>query len=345
MHVRDITLRILPEVYSVCRYYFCYPHGFHGGGIWLYRIIKPLCARSFCLAADGAEHGINQAIGNLADEFRLPEEDRSQLLPSGLGTVLANRVSWAKTYLMKAGALEKTRRAHFRITDRGRDLLREYPEGVNSQTLRKFPEFMAFQQPSEDVPPEKRGPVEAPRSRETSPETPEEAIQRAESEITLALRENLFTRIHELSPTFFERLVVDLIVAMGYGGSREYVVQEIGKSSDQGIDGIVNEDVLGLDRVYIQAKRYAENNVVGREQIQQFAGALVGHAVSKGVFFTTSTFARTATEYAQKVPQRIVLIDGKMLTKLMVQYNIGVCRERAVELKRVDLDYFEEISE
>jgi restriction system protein len=159
------------------------------------------------LAADGAEHGINEAIGNLADEFRLPEEDRSQLLPSGLGTVLANRVSWAKTYLMKAGALEKTRRAHFRITDRGRDLLREYPEGVNSQTLRKFPEFMAFQQPSDDVPPEKRGAVEAPRSRETSPETPEEAIQRAENEITLALQENLLTRIHELSPTFSNDLL------------------------------------------------------------------------------------------------------------------------------------------
>jgi restriction system protein len=129
---------------------------------------------------------------------------------------------------------------------------------------------------------------------------PEEAIQRAENEITQALQENLLTRIHELSPSFFERLVVDLIVGMGYGGSREYVVQAIGKSGDEGMDGIVNEDVLGLDRVYIQAMRYVEGNTIGREQIQQFAGALVGHAATKGVFFTTTSFARTALEYAQK---------------------------------------------
>lgn len=298
------------------------------------------------LAADGMEHGINNAIGELAEQFHLSDEDRSQLLPSGLGTVLANRVSWAKTYLMKAGALEKTRRAHFRITDRGKDLLREHPDGINSQILRKFPEFIAFQQPLDERSGDRKtAAADGSQSNEAPPETPEEAIERAENEITRVLQENLLSRIHELSPAFFERLVVDLIVAMGYGGSREYVAQAIGKSGDQGIDGIVNEDVLGLDRVYIQAKRYAADNVIGREQIQQFAGALVGHAASKGVFFTTSTFSRTATEYAQKVPQRIILIDGKMLTKLMVQYNVGVRRERSVELKRVDFDYFEDISD
>lgn len=297
------------------------------------------------LAADGDEHGVSNVIAKLAEQFCLSEEDRSQLLPSGLATVLANRVSWARTYLMKAGALEKTRRAHFRITDRGKELLREYPDGINSQTLKKFPEFIVFQQPPDESSTDTKAVLGSVPPSSASSETPEEAIQRAETEITRALQENLLSRIHELSPAFFERLVVDLIVAMGYGGSREYVVQAIGKSGDQGIDGIVNEDVLGLDRVYIQAKRYAADNVIGREQIQQFAGALVGHAASKGVFFTTSSFARTATEYAQKVPQRIILIDGKMLTKLMVQYSIGVRRERTVELKRVDFDYFEEISE
>ena len=218
------------------------------------------------LAADGMEHGINNAIGELAEEFGLSEADRSQLLPSGLGSVLANRVSWAKTYLMKAGALEKTRRAHFCITDRGRDLLREYPDGISSQILRKYPEFIAFQQPADEPAADANTTVRSAQPNEVSPETPEEAIQRSENEVTRALQEDLLSRIHELSPTFFERLVVDLIVAMGYGGSREYVVQAIGKSGDQGIDGIVNEDVLGLDRVYIQAKRYAADDVIGRER-------------------------------------------------------------------------------
>lgn len=302
--------------------------------------MRPLLA----LAADGTEQSIKDAIGRVADEFRLSKEEQSAPLPSGLGTIFSNRVSWAKTYLLKAGALEKTRRAHFKITDRGRELLRDFPNGINSQILRKFPEFLAFQQPNEDT--SKKTPSSTPvEHREVLTETPEEAIQRAENEIVQALQENLLSRIRDLPPSFFEKLVVDLIVAMGYGGSREYVVQAVGRSGDEGIDGIVNEDVLGLDRVYIQAKRYADGNTVGREQIQQFAGALVGHAASKGVFFTTSSFAKTAQEYAQKVPQRIILIDGSRLTRLMVQYNVGVRRERAIELKRMDFDYFEEMSE
>lgn len=295
------------------------------------------------LSADGEEHSIRNAINELADQFRLSAEDRSEVLPSGLGTVLANRVSWAKTYLMKAGALEKTRRAHFRIAARGRELLRDFPAGINSQTLRTFPEFRAFQEPSGGSAPAK-SPAHEPNLAYPN-ETPQDSIQRAEGEIVRALQEDLLSRIRELPPSFFERLVVDLIVAMGYGGSREYVVRAVGRSGDEGIDGIVNEDVLGLDRVYIQAKRYAEGNAITREQIQQFAGALVGHGASKGVFFTTSSFAKTAAEYAQRVPQRIILIDGATLTRLMVQYNVGVRSERTVELKRMDLDYFEEVAE
>lgn len=296
------------------------------------------------LAANSAEQGIADAVDRLGDDFQLSKEDRSEPLPSGLGTIFSNRVSWAKTYLMKAGALEKTRRAHFRITERGRQLLRDFPQGIDTQVLRQFPEFVAFQQPG-DGPAKAKPTVAPPNPVVSSTETPEEVIQRAENEIVQALQQNLLSRIRELSPSFFERLVVDLIVAMGYGGSREYVVQAVGRSGDEGIDGIVNEDALGLDRVYIQAKRYADGNVVTRDQIQQFAGALVGHAASKGVFFTTSTFAKTSSEYAQKVPQRIILIDGVMLTRLMVQYNVGVRRERAIELKRIDLDYFEEIND
>lgn len=294
------------------------------------------------LSADGEEHSIRDAINELADQFRLSAEERLEVLPSGLGTVLANRVSWAKTYLLKAGALEKTRRAHFRITARGRELLRDFPGGLNSQILRSFPEFRAFQEPSGGSTPAKSVAHELNLAYD---ETPQDSIQRAEGEIVRALQEDLLSRIRELPPSFFEKLVVDLIVAMGYGGSREYVVQAVGRSGDEGIDGIVNEDVLGLDRVYIQAKRYAQGNVITREQIQQFAGALVGHGASKGVFFTTSSFAKTAAEYAQRVPQRIILIDGATLTRLMVQYNVGVRSERTVELKRMDLDYFEEVAE
>jgi restriction system protein len=304
--------------------------------------MRPLLA----LAADGQEHGIRDAINRLADQFKLSEDDRSLLLPSGLESVLTNRVSWAKTYLNKAGALEKTKRAHFRITGRGKELLAQYPDRIDSQVLKQFPEFVKFQQPS----PNARRKDELPQEAVTSASggfssTPEDAIQWGEEEISRALRSNLLSRIRELSPTFFERLVVDLIVAMGYGGSREYVAQAVGRSGDEGIDGIVNEDVLGLDRVYIQAKRYAEDNTIGREKLQQFAGALAGHAASKGVYFTTSSFAKTAVEYAQKVQQRIILIDGDTLTKLMVQYNVGVRVERTIALKRIDLDYFEEVSD
>jgi restriction system protein len=172
--------------------------------------------------------------------------------------------------------------------------------------------------------------------------TPEEAVQQAEAQIFENLKSQLLVRIWELSPSFFERLVVDLVVAMGYGGSRDSVVQRLGKSGDEGIDGVVNEDPLGLDVVYIQAKRYAADNTIGRERIQQFAGALVGQGASKGVFVTTSSFSKGAIEYAIKVPQRIILIDGKELARLMVQYGVGVRIERTVEIKRIDLDYFGE---
>ena len=175
--------------------------------------------------------------------------------------------------------------------------------------------------------------------------TPEEAIQQAEAQIFENLKSQLLVRIWELSPSFFESLVVDLIIKMGYGGSRESVVQRLGKRGGEGIDGVVNEDALGLDVVYIQAKRYAADNTIGRERIQQFAGALVGQGASKGVFVTTSSFSKGAVDYAIKVPQRIILIDGKKLAQLMVQYGVGVRIERTVEIKRIDLDYFDESDE
>jgi restriction system protein len=303
--------------------------------------MRPLLA----FGSDGQERNINAAISTLADHFHLTEGDRQQLLPSGKQTILSNRVHWARTYLDKAGALRRTRRSHFVVTDRGRELLTQYPDRIDGSVLRQFPEFLAFKA-RESV--SRSEVAEVPEQRDDEdPDTPEETIQAAEETIRAALSAQLLERIRELPPPFFERLVVDLIVvdlivAMGYGGTRERVVQRLGKIGDEGIDGVVNEDPLGLDVVYIQAKRYAPENTIGRERIQQFAGALVGQGASKGVFVTTSSFSRGATEYAGRVPQRIILIDGTELARLMIQYGVGVRTERIVELKRLDLDYFEE---
>lgn len=304
--------------------------------------MRPLLA----YGEDGQEKNINDAITALADEFKLTPDEREELLPSGKQSILANRVHWARTYLDKAGALKRTRRSHFEVTERGKKLLVDNPEKITANTLKQFPEFLAFQTPSATV-------VSQPGTQEdvapvsdvaAAPQdtTPEEAIQQAEQVIAATLRAQLLDRIYELSPAFFESLVVDLIVAMGYGGSRQSVVQRLGKSGDEGIDGVVNEDPLGLDVVYVQAKRYAIENTIGRDRIQQFAGALVGQGATKGVFVTTSSFTKGAVDYAQKVPQRIILVGGDELTRLMIQYGVGVRTERVVEIKRMDLDYFDE---
>jgi restriction system protein len=304
-------------------------------------LMRPLLA----FGSDGSEKNINDAIKGIADQLKLTDDERHQLLPSGKQAIFANRVHWARTYLDKAGAIKRTRRSHFEITDRGKQLLADNPERIDVKVLKKFPEFIAFQTPKPADETE-NGATSSPPSIATElPEsavTPEEAIAQAENQIFENLKSQLLVRTLEKSPSFFENLVVDLIVKMGYGGSRESVVQRLGKSGDEGIDGVVNEDALGLDVVYIQAKRYAADNTIGRERIQQFAGALVGQGASKGVFVTTSSFSKGAVEYAIKVPQRIILIDGKKLAQLMVQYGVGVRVERTVEIKRIDLDYFDD---
>lgn len=277
-------------------------------------LMRPLLA----FGSDETEKNIGDAIKGIASQLGLSDEERHQLLPSGKESIFANRVHWARTYLDKAGAIKRTRRSHFAITDRGKLLLKDNPTRIDVRVLKKFPEFVAFQSPkvtSQTKNDSSITPIvsEVPESAVT----PEEAVQQAETQIFANLRSQLLVRIGELSPSFFERLVVDLVVAMGYGGSRASVVQKLGKSGDEGIDGVVNEDPLGLDVVYIQAKRYAADNTIGRERIQQFAGALVGQGASKGVFVTTSSFTKGAIEYAIKVPQRIILIDGEELTRFM----------------------------
>jgi restriction system protein len=295
-------------------------------------------------SSDGHEKRIKDAIDGIATKLHLTDEDRVELLPSGKKTVLSDRVQWAATYLAKAGAIQRTKRAHFQITDLGRQLLKDHPDGISVPVLKQFPEFLDFLtggSPGGSTNEQINIPVGSSEIT-SSVATPDEAIQQAEKQITDALKGQLLDRISELSPAFFESLVIDLIVAMGYGGSRASVVQRLGKSGDAGIDGVVNEDPLGLDVVYVQAKRYAAANSIGRDVIQQFAGALDGKRATKGIFLTTSSFTKGAAEYVNTIPKRIILIDGSELTRLMVQYGVGVRTEQTVEIKRIDLDYFDE---
>jgi restriction system protein len=301
--------------------------------------MRPLLAFS----SDGSEKDIKDAIIQLAKQFELSEDELNQLLPSGKQTIFANRVHWARTYLDKAGAFKRTRRSHFAITERGQKILAEHPDRIDNSVLRQFPEFVEFQTPrisfgEKPVPPES-----ATLNESDTAATPEESIQQAELQILMHLKSDLLESIGNLSPAFFESLVVDLIVAMGYGGgSRTNVAQRIGMSGDGGIDGIVNEDPLGLDVVYLQAKRYGKDNTIGREKIQQFVGALIERSSTKGVFVTTSSFTKGAIEYATKVPQKVVLIGGEQLADFMIQFGVGVRTERTINIKKIDTDYFEE---
>ncbi len=290
------------------------------------------------LAGDGKEHSLREATEAIADHFALSEEERQQLLPSGRQTTIANRVGWARTFLVKAGLLEATRRGYFRITSRGMEVLRNPPEVLNVAFLKRYPEFVAFRQGSKHQEQSKQA---APaRLDDKTQQTPEEIIEAAYRQIQEQLAAELLESIRSSSPAFFEQLVVDLLVKMGYGGSREDAGQAIGRQGDEGIDGVINEDRLGLDVIYIQAKRW--ENTVSRPEIQKFAGALQGKRAKKGIFITTSTFSQGARDYANRIDSKIILIDGQKLAQLMIEYNVGVTPISVYELKRIDRDYFEE---
>ncbi|MFN4294441.1 MAG: winged helix-turn-helix domain-containing protein [Thermoflexales bacterium] len=285
-------------------------------------------------AGDGKEHSLRETIEALADRFNLTEEERSELLPSGQQAIFDNRVGWARTYLKKAGMLETTRRGYYRLTERGEQILRQNPSEINTAFLRQFPEFAEFQRTTRIRSDE----AEDERSNET--QTPEEAIETAYQKLRQELATEILQMIKGRSPAFFERLVIDLLVKMGYGGTRKDAGEAIGRSGDGGIDGIIKEDRLGLDIVYVQAKRW--DSVVGRPEIQKFAGALQGQRARKGIFITTSTFSLDALDYVARIDSKIVLIDGNMLAQLMIDHNVGVASVASYELKRIDSDYFTE---
>lgn len=296
------------------------------------------------LAADGSEHRFRDAVEQLAAEFQLSDQERATMLPSGTAPMFDNRVGWAKTYLKQAGLIDTTRRGYFRITLRGTELLGTNPDLIDASTLENYEEFRAFRsRRSED-----KGGLQhdlpttlAPLSPAlTVPEaTPEELFSQAYQRLRSNLEAEVLEQVKAATPAFFERLVIDLLVAMGYGGSRRDAGKAVGRSGDGGIDGIIKEDKLGLDVIYVQAKRW--EGTVGRPEIQKFAGALQGQRANKGVFITTSGFSREAQEYAGIIPSKIILIGGEQLAALMVDHNVGVSPVSRFEIKRVDSDYFE----
>jgi restriction system protein len=270
----------------------------------------------------------------LADEFELSPEERDELLPSGRQQVLNNRIHWAKFYMAKAGLIDQPQRGRFIASERGRDLARN-PATINVETLLAYPAFREFYRGSGSYTQKQPSAQASASSAAVTDRTPEEQIEAAHLAVQSALREELLQRIMQNSPSFFEQVIVELLVAMGYGGSLRNAASQLGRSGDGGVDGVINEDRLSLDRVYVQAKRYAQGNSVGR-------GSLVGLGATKGVFVTTSSFSHQALEFVRHLAQRVILIDGQRLADLMIEHNVGVRLSRAVEFKRLDEDFFAE---
>jgi restriction system protein len=287
------------------------------------------------IAADGKEHSMQEARELIARTMNLSEEDMKEQLPSGAQTKYDNRVAWAKSYFVQAKVLEAPRRAYFRITDRGRDLLKMGYDRIDVKILNQYPEFIEFHTVKAAAS------TELISEQETSQlETPEETLQKAYQNIRGDLAAEILDKIKGNSPQFFERLVVDIMVALGYGGSRVDAGKSIGQSGDEGIDGIIKEDRLGLDVIYLQAKRW--DGTVGRPEIQKFVGALHGKRAKKGVFITTGRFSEDAVKYVESIDPKVILIDGKTLCELMIDYDLGTATTAKYEIKRMDTDYFTE---
>jgi restriction system protein len=287
------------------------------------------------LTGDGADHTLAATRDRLAEEFALSDGERAQLLPSGRQATFSNRVAWSTSYLRAGLLLEATGRGRFRITERGRSVLAQKPQRIDIQFLMQFPEFNSFR----EGPGKPGGPVPVPTATE---QTPEETFEASYQSLRSAVEQDLLVRVKAASPRFFEELVVELLVAMGYGGSQSDAGKAIGQSGDGGIDGVIKEDRLGLDTLYLQAKRW--EGVVGRPVVQSFVGSLEGQHARRGVLITTSDFSAEARKYVQGIEKRIILIDGLELTRLMFEFGVGVTPVGdPYILKRVDLDFFDDV--
>ena len=289
------------------------------------------------ILADGKVYKYREIFEALVREFLVTEAERKEMLPSGQQEIFSNRVGWAKTYLKKAGLIESPQRATFVISEKGKEILSQNLDHIDTKFLRQFPEFQEFTRVNKQ---NETITLESNLSTSDQEQNPEELLENSYQEIRQALATDLLFILRKLSPDAFEKLVVELLVKMGYGGSIRDAGKAVGKSGDQGIDGIIKEDRLGLDIIYIQAKRWADNNAVGRSEIQKFVGALAGQGAKKGIFITTSYFTQEALEYAPRNEIKIVLIDGEELSQLMIDYNLGVSTQKIYEIKRIDHDYF-----
>ena len=294
------------------------------------------------IAADGKDHSLAEARSILSKQFDLSEADLEELLPSGRQSKFANRVAWAKGYLQQAGLLSTPRWGHFQVAPRGVDVLKSPPPKLDIKFLEQYPEFVAFRTPKQDTEPSVPGSslISTATASEAATETPEEVLEAAHLRMRAGLASELLGKVKAGTPHFFERLVVELLLAMGYGGSRKDAGQAIGRAGDEGIDGVISEDRLGLDIVYLQAKKW--DGTVGRPEIQRFVGALHGKRAKKGVFITTGGFSAEAVGYVEHIDPKIVLINGRRLAELMIDFNVGVSTAATYHLKRVDSDYFDE---
>jgi restriction system protein len=282
---------------------------------------------------------IGAVVDRLAEQLGLTPEDRAELLPSGKQTLFSNRVHWSKTYLNKAGLIESTRRGHFKITARGQQVIDSHPKRIDNLFLSQFDEFRQFRERSSQGTAEGQNP--STPAFVTSTETPDEIMRIAHRQIEASLAQELLDRIRVAPADFFERLIVRLLLSMGYGGSVAEAGRALGRSGDDGVDGVMDQDALGLDRVYIQAKRYAIGNNIGSPAIRDFFGSLDRHKATKGLFVTTSIFSTAARETAEFLSKRIVLIDGEQLATLMIRHNVGCRVEDTLYIRKIDEDFFE----
>jgi restriction system protein len=285
--------------------------------------------------SDRQEHPLPNVIEELAAEFKLTDSERRALLPSGGQFIFNNRVGWARTYLKKAGLLSTPKRGVLQITDRGMQILKEHPNRVDTKVLRQFPEFLEFQKAKDD------STAEAELAGAAERLDPRENIEVGYQRIRKELAAELLARIKACSPAFFEQLVVELLLKMGYGGSKRDFGEAIGKPGDGGIDAVIKEDKLGLDAVYLQAKRW-DHGQVGSKEIQAFVGALHGRKARKGVFITTSGFSKPAYDYVREIQDKVILIDGPTLADFLIEHGVGVSTIATYDVKKIDSDYFAE---
>ncbi|MDY0222832.1 MAG: restriction endonuclease [Desulfobacterium sp.] len=288
--------------------------------------------------SDEKEHSLSETHDALAKEFKLTDDELRELLPSGQQPIFRNRLGWARTYLKKADLLTSPKRAHFKISDTGLALLNKNPTEITSKFLTRYDDFLEFQ----SIKKTKANKNIDPKIQidDATDQTPEESLEYAYQKLHFALSKELLSIVKTCTPSFFEKLVIDLLITMGYGGSRKEAGKAMGKSGDGGIDGIINEDKLGLDIIYLQAKKW--DNPVPAKEIRDFTGALASKKAKKGIFITTSSFPKSVYEFARQVEYKIILIDGERLTNLMIEHNVGLSTVSTYHVKTINTDYFEE---